>query len=970
MTETPRGGQQYDRHYFDYGTGPVPYDRKHPEWLAFFGTIADHIVSEIKPRRVLDVGCAKGFLVESLRDRGVEAFGIDISEYAISEVRPDIRPYCRVASAVDPLDCSYDLIVCIEVLEHLGEEEGRAAIANICRSTNDVLFSSTPDDVIEPTHVNVRPRSWWIERFAEQGFDLDVGFDVYFIAAHAMRFRRKPIAEGPMDALLTQRHTLLRQVAGLQFEIAHLKARRDRLQSDLGAVQLGAGAVRRELAARRLDVRALRDASQAKDELIGTLETRKAELEAEAEAHERAIEGLQHVLAEAQAVAETLQHDLADTRSLAEGLQQSTKDKDELIAGLSYHLLALQRTIGWKILQRIRRVRDFFFPPDTGRRDLYWRIRRPLEVLLDEGPGAFLRKTQYKIQLKWRGHEALVKTPAPDGPQNLEVQYQLWVERHGLTPRDVAAMQSAVKGFAYRPVISVVTPVYNTDEVWLRKAIESVRTQIYPHWELCLVDDASTKALVRDVLDEYAALDPKVRVKHLSQNLGIAGASNHGLDLATGEFVALLDHDDEIPPEALFEVAKTLNADRTLDLIYTDEDKLNPDGRRVEPFFKPDWSPDLLLSMNYITHFSVFRRSLLREIGGFRLGFDGSQDYDVLLRFVERADRIGHIPKILYHWRKIPGSAAASPAAKPFAYEAGRQAIDDAVRRRGCEARVENVAPGLYTVRYKLNASPLVSIIVPTRDRWLLLQQCLRSIEERTTYSRYEIIVLDNDSREAETLNGLKAVADRWPVYQRPGPFNFSALNNFGAAKARGEYLVFLNNDTQVVEPDWLTAMLEHAQRADVGAVGARLHYPDGRIQHAGLVLGVGGAADHAFKGLRGDQLTYFALGDVVRNVSAVTAACMMVPRRAFEEIGGFDERLDVAHNDVDLCLRLRREGYLIVYTPGALLYHHESGTRGGLHPPKNEQLLWSRWGDVIRNGDPYYNPNLTLSRTDWTLSI
>jgi GT2 family glycosyltransferase len=700
----------------------------------------------------------------------------------------------------------------------------------------------------------------------------------------------------------------------------------------------------------------LRQAGEAKDESIAGVEMRRDSLEAEAENRERTIDQLESDL-------EVLRHELMV-------LQRSTQEKDKLIAGLNYHLLALQRTIGWKLLERVRRVRDRLFPAGTGRRDLYWRIRRPMEVLLDEGPGAFLRKTQNKIQLKWRRQEVLVKTPAPDGPQNLDVQYQLWLERHRLTLRDAAGMRAAIKTFAYTPVISVVTPVYNTDEVWLRKAIESVRAQIYPHWELCLVNDGSTKSPVQVVLDEYVGLEPRVLVKHLPRNQGIAGASNHGLDLATGEFVALLDHDDELPPEALFEIAKLLNGDPGVDLVYTDEDKLNPDGRRVEPFFKPDWSPDLLLSMNYMTHLSVFRRSLLREIGGFRLGLDGSQDYDVLLRFVERTGRIAHIPKILYHWRKIPGSAAATPAATPFAYEAGRQAIDDAVRRRGYEAQVENVLRGLYSVRYKLNASPLVSIIVPTRDQWLLLQQCLRTIEERTTYGRYEIIVLDNDSREADTLNGLKAVADRWRVYTRPGRFNFSALNNFGATQARGEYLVFLNNDTQVVEPEWLTAMLEHAQRPGIGAVGARLHYPDGRIQHAGLVLGVGGAADHAFKGLRGDALTYFALGDVVRNVSAVTAACMMVPRRAFDQVGGFDERLEVAHNDVDLCLRLRREGYLIVYTPHALLYHHESGTRGGLHPPKDEQLLWARWGDLILSGDPYYNPKLTLSRTDWTLGI
>jgi GT2 family glycosyltransferase len=470
------------------------------------------------------------------------------------------------------------------------------------------------------------------------------------------------------------------------------------------------------------------------------------------------------------------------------------------------------------------------------------------------------------------------------------------------------------------------------------------------------------------VLDEYVALDPRIWAKHLPRNLGIARASGHALSLATGDFVALLDHDDELPPEALFCIVELLNKHPDIDLIYTDEDKLDADGQRVEPFFKPDWSPDLLLSMNYITHLSCFRRSQLEEIGGFRQRLDGSQDYDLLLRFTERARRIAHLPKILYHWRKVPGSAAASTAAKPFAYEAGRQALEDAVKRRGRDARVANVLPGVYAVRYSIVGTPLVSIIIPTRDRWPLLQQCLQSIEEKTRYPRYEIIILDNDSCEPESMRGLNAVADKWRVLPYPGPFNFAALNNFGAGHARGDYLVFLNNDTQVLEPDWLGALLEHAQRPEVGAVGARLHYPDGRIQHAGLVLGVGGVADHAFKGVRGDTLTYFALGEVVRNVSAVTGACMMVSRRVFQEIGGFDERLHVALNDVDLCLRLGQRGYLIVYTPFALLYHHESGTRGRLHPPADEELVWNEWGELIRHGDPYYNVNLTLSRTDWSV--
>jgi glycosyltransferase involved in cell wall biosynthesis len=862
----------------------------HRAWMESVGAVADHIAGEIKPRRVLDMGCAGGYLVQALRDRGVDAFGIHISELGPADVSPNPHPHCRIATALAPFEERYDLIVCVEVLEHLTEDVGRRAIANLCRCTADVLLCWVPDGLAAPAHDTARPRSWWIERFAEQGFHLDVEFDSAFGAADPMRFKAGPAVRSPLDTLLVQRHRLVERVVALRADTDHQDARVARLEGQI----------------------------EARDAIITSL-------------------------------------------------QRSAEDKDKLIASLNYHLLAMQRTIGWKILTRLRRLRDRLLPPESRRRDLYWQVRRTVEVLLDEGLAAFCRKTQYKIRLKWRGQKFLIKAPSHE-TLDLEVQYQLWVERHRITPSDAGRMTAELKAFAYMPVISIVTPVYNTDEVPLRKAIESARAQIYPHWELCLVNDGSTKPHVRALLEEYVALEPRVWVKHLSRNHGIGAASSFGLDLATGDFVAFLDHDDELPPEALFEVAKRLNADPELDLIYTDEDKLDLDGRRVEPFFKPDWNPDLLLSMNYITHLSVYRRSLLREIGGVRLGFDGSQDYDLLLRFTERTRRIAHIPNVLYHWRKSAGSVAASSHAKPFAYEAGRQAIEEAVRRRGYEARVETLLPGQYGVRYKHSGVPLVSIIIPTRDRWPLLQQCLRSIEEKTTYGRYEIIVLDNDSTDPETLKGLNAIANTWRVYPYPGSFNFSALNNFGTAQARGEYFVFLNNDTQVVEPDWLTAMLEHARRPEVGAVGARLHYPDGRIQHAGLVLGVGGVADHAFKGLPGDGSTYFGLVNVVRNVSAVTAACMMVPRRAFEEVGGFDERLQVALNDVDLCLRLRARNYLIVWTPFALLYHHESGTRGGLHPPKDEELVWTVWGDLIRSGDPYYNPNLTLSRTDWSL--
>ncbi|HXJ84307.1 MAG TPA: glycosyltransferase [Candidatus Methylomirabilis sp.] len=869
---------------------PVPSDELLARRQDDTGALVERIVSEIKPRRVLEVGCAVGAIVGALRARGVEASGVELCE---DPVAGSLRPFCRAAPAGEPFEDKFDLIVCAAPLHRLSEDETRSAIANMCRSTGDVLASWGPVDAAAPTPVPALFASWWIAQFEEHGFRLDVDFLAGSTTGPVFRFRVGPPTGTVVDTLLTQWHGLSGQLDTLRIEVAA----RDAATADLRAT-------------------------------------------------------------------------VADLRAEVTGLRQQGDDKDRLIAGLNYHLLAVQRTIGWKVLERVRWVRDRLLPPDSRRRDLYWQVRRPVEVLLDEGTLAFWQKTWHKIRLRWRGQKFFVKVPPHEAMLNAERQYDLWVERHQLTSRDVARMKRELETFAVTPAISVVTVVFNADETWLRRAVESVRAQIYPHWELCLVNDGSTQAHVRRVLDEYAAIEPRIRVKHLPRRHGMPVAWRHALDLASGAFVAILGQDDELPPQALFEVVTLVSADPDVDLVYTDEDKLDPDGHRVEPFFKPDWSPDLLLSMNYIGHLAVFRRSLLGEVDGLRFGFDGSEDYDLLLRFTERARRIGHVPKILYHWRRLPGSIAASTAARPFAFEAGREAIEEAVRRRGYEGRVESILPGLYAVRYKLTGTPLVSIIIPTRDRWSLLQQCLRSIEERTRYARYEIIVVDNDSTEPETLEGLQEIAGKWRVYPHPGPFNFSAINNFAATQARGEQFVFLNNDTQVVEPDWLTALLEHAQRPEVGAVGARLLYPDGRIQHAGLVLGLGGVADHAFKGLPGDTLTYRALANVVRNVSGVTAACMMVPRKAFEDIGGFDERLRVSFNDVDLCLRLRARGYLIVCTPFAVVYHHESSTRGRLQPPGEEDLTWTIWGDLIRKGDPYYNPNLTLSRTDWSLEV
>jgi GT2 family glycosyltransferase len=443
----------------------------------------------------------------------------------------------------------------------------------------------------------------------------------------------------------------------------------------------------------------------------------------------------------------------------------------------------------------------------------------------------------------------------------------------------------------------------------------------------------------------------------LKSNQGIAAASNAALALATGEFVGFLDHDDELKPHALIEIVKLLNKRRDVDFIYSDEDKKNPNGQLVEPFFKPGWSPDLLMSVNYVNHFSVFRREVLDYVGGLREGYDGSQDYDLVLRVTEVTDKIAHIATPLYTWGKVSGSAAASVDAKGFAYEAGKRALEDAVRRRGYEPTVTGaLVVGRYRVRYGIKGSPHVTIIIPTRDRVDMLERCIASIRTRTTYRDYEIVIVDNQTRDPATLEYLASVEGR--VIQYPGEFNYARIMNVAAREVEADMLLFLNNDTEVVSSGWLEAMLEHAQRSEVAAVGARLLYPDGRVQHEGVIIGfAGGSAGNV------DHGGFQALGDTVRNCSAVTGACMMVRAVVYWELGGLEERLGVAFNDVDFCLRAREKGYQIVYTPYAQLYHHESATRGTLHPEEDEAFFRARWGDPGEFRDPFYNENLDPTR-------
>ncbi|PYT05757.1 MAG: hypothetical protein DMF60_10900, partial [Acidobacteria bacterium] len=547
--------------------------------------------------------------------------------------------------------------------------------------------------------------------------------------------------------------------------------------------------------------------------------------------------------------------------------------------------------------------------------------------------------------------------------------YENWVHQCEELRYDRERATENLRRFSYRPTISLIMPVYNVSREYLAKALDSVLNQYYPFWELCICDDASTLPHIRAVLEDYASRDKRIKVVFSERNRGIALASNGALQLATGEFIGLLDHDDEITPDALYEVVKTLQ-EVDADLIYSDEDKLDSVGSRCDPFFKPAWSPDLLFSCNYISHFGVYRKSIVDQLGGFRKGFDGSQDYDLVLRFTEKSDKIIHIPKILYHWRKTPGSAAASIQSKPYAYDAAKKALAETLRRRGIKGEAtRDISPGFYRIRRELVSPGKVIIIIPTRDRLELLRQCIDSIESKTEYKNYQIVIVDNDSQEKATLEYLDCTPHR--VIHDARSFNYSRLNNRAAREVDGDYLLLLNNDIEVINGEWLSAMIEHAQRPEVGAVGAKLLYPDNRVQHAGVVLGLGGVANHSHRFRDGyEDPGYFGFANRIRNYSAVTAACLMIRRTLFEQMGGLDEeRLAVSFNDVDLCLRLRREGYLIVYTPYALLYHKESASRGHTVDPDEDSHMLAKWRKEILS-DPYYSPNLTSKAEDFSIDF
>ena len=556
-----------------------------------------------------------------------------------------------------------------------------------------------------------------------------------------------------------------------------------------------------------------------------------------------------------------------------------------------------------------------------------------------------------------------------------DVDYEQWYENHKALPEELEKQKN--EKWKRKPLISIVVPVYNTPQVFLRQMIESVQNQSYSEWELCIGNASPENKEMKKILEEYKN-DARIKEVEIPENKGISQNTNRAMEIASGEWIGLLDHDDLLAPNALYEIAKAVNEHPDAEVIYTDEDKVTTDLKEhFQPHLKPDFNLDLLRSNNYICHFFVASRDLIKRVGGFRPEFNGAQDYDLILRCTEQAKQIVHIPKILYHWRVHKASTADNPASKMYAFDAGKRAIEEHLVRCRTKGTVQHTKDlGFYRVKYEVCGEPLVSIIIPNKDQSEALKKCLDSIREKTSYRNYEIIIVENNSEEPETFAFYKKIAgEKIKIVTWEGEFNYSAINNFGVRHARGDDLLLLNNDVEIINGDWLTEMLSHCQRKEVGIVGAKLYYPDNTIQHAGIIIGIGGVAGSVFVGLPRAFSGYLHKASIQLDLSAVTAACMLVKRSVFEQVGGLEEKLKVAFNDVDFCLRVREKGYLVVYDPYAELYHYESKTRGAEDTKEKIrrfqteiEYMRSHWIGLLKKGDPYYNCNLSLTKWDYSL--
>ncbi|MEP3113089.1 glycosyltransferase [Nisaea sp.] len=996
-TLSRKNDELYDASYYENYNGESYGHTEH--WTSFFNGIADNIVRSIQPKTVLEVGCAYGLLVAGLRDRGVDAFGMDVSQHAVSQGRPDIRKYLSEASILKPLDRHYDLIVTIEVIEHIQEEDCDLAIKNMCDAADSVLLATTPDGFDDPTHFNVNAPFYWIKKFSKFGFEPDVRHDAGYITPYAMLFRRK-------DSIsLEDVHALFGEKKLLDLSFSRVTHEKNLLNRDFINKSNEVDSLKKEVSKQAATISDKKNHIKNLEATIDELRHENINLDHayRSSTSWRITAPIRYGARLLQAFFPLFPKTIAEAKGETTVLLDSgkftkwalielgdTKNSDCHLALTADTRSGNQRLSLLRLSPHDRNV--WLARAQRGARGHSLRVLRGAPssinvlqisalsawrtIILDrwqrgQGLTSALRFARNTVRsLTRRGLGATLNEFWPNASEPHQ-DYDDWVLRHD-TPEQHKSIASWVADLDYQPLVSIILPTYNANLDWLSQAIASVTSQSYGNWELCIADDASTDSAVRLWLDSIEK-DDRIKITFRPENGHISAASNSALALATGEFVTFLDHDDQLHPHALAAVVAQLNKAPDLDLVYTDEDKIDENGNRFSPNFKSDWNPDLLLSQNYICHLAVYRRALVEKVGGLREGYEGAQDYDLALRVSENTTRIAHIPNILYHWRAVSGSTALAAGEKDYAHERSKQVLADALERRSVDAEVLETGIGAYhRVRYALPGTPpRVTVIIPTRDQVQLMETCIGGLLNDTDYPDLEILIVDNDSQLSETRAFFDRVrSDTVRILDYPGAFNYAAINNFAAKQATGEVLVLLNNDIEVIHPDWLSELVSHALRPGIGAVGARLYYPDDHVQHDGIIVGMGGVAGYAHPRLERSASGAFGGSRIIRNYSAVTAAVLAIRKEIFEEVGGLDEiNLAIAFNDVDFCLRIQEAGYRNLYTPFAELYHHESVSRGHDTTPEKaarfeREALYmkERWAALIEN-DPCYNPNLSLMR-------
>lgn len=985
--------------------------------LDFVGENATSEKSGNEKTRIVDFGCATGYFAALLKQSGYSVTGVDINPDAaraaeefcervivadldmttVQEIFPDEK--FAIATFGDVLEHLRDPWKVLRDVQHILQPNGVviASIPNIAHGDVRLAllqgdFDYSPLGILDNTHLRFFTKKTVEDLFESSGYliqaedttrlplfsgsnlvpKLDPGLATSSLAEQVRRDQNSDILQfiiKAVPATLEARHqaTNLKYV---QLLSEHQQLRRDnhslrdghqQLRDQLGQIEEEFNAI--EL---RLEQEST-EHQQAQRTTSESLQSLQQALEAEQLKHKQSEQLLakakqKHEFLELAVTAESEQKQ--NLQSQLDDVRQSLLETQHRLALASLDITGMKSSKFWRLRAQwfgVRNALGLGNPDISAKQALLQKLRlAPLPSASQPAPS-----------------NLLAVLPAAEVPITDDPLYQNWLNHNYPTSAILKRLASSLPALKYQPLISIVVPVYNTPEVYLRQAIDSVLEQIYPNWELCIADDASTDPAICSVLEAYSAKDDRIKTVFRTENGHISLASNSALEIATGDFVALLDHDDFLTPDALYEIIVLLNQYPEADMIYSDEDKIDDAGKLRDPFFKPDWCPDSFLSRMYTCHLGVYRRSLIEQIGGFRAGYEGSQDYDLVLRFTEKTEQIFHIPKVLYHWRIHEESASSGVVAKPYAYEAGQRAIAEAIKRRSEPGMVtENPQfRGHYTVRYHIQSHDRVSIIIPTRDLGYLLNQCLESIFKKSTYPNYEVILVDNGSTESYTENvisdWLNREPDRFYCYSYTIPFNYSKLNNYGASQAKGKYLLFLNNDTEVITPSWIEAMVEQAQRLSIGAVGARLLYSDHTLQHGGVILGIGGVAGHLHKGVERSNYGYFHRLLDTLNYSAVTAACLMCRRDVFDRINGFNEDLAVAFNDVDFCLSVLKAGFRNICLPHAELYHHESKSRGYEDTPAKQvrfqqeiDYMWDRWKTLLLN-DPCYSPNLSLKYED-----